>query len=216
MYSNTFYRYPTRQNQNDHRNITVDGFYLKQLIPDTFLVTMSLTSFGDTSFEAVTNTNNLYEQTIAGIMEFGIKEEDIIPDISTVTPIFKDGSDITSHQATTKFSVRLYDFETVLEALSSPGDLYFEGITFTLTNPEVHYHQALNKAVEDGIIKAKEIASTIGVSIDPIPLAVKEVTNLSQLIEKINISRSGDISTIKEGFVYIEAMVQETFKIHTM
>ncbi|WP_105614378.1 SIMPL domain-containing protein [Vallitalea okinawensis] len=215
MYSNSFYRYPVRQNQNNNRYITVDGFYIQQLIPDTFLVKVSLSSYADTTFEAVTNNNNLYDQTAKGIKEFGIKEEDIILDNTSVTPIFEDGTNITSYKATTTFTIRVYNFQTVLEALSSPGDLNFEGITFTLTNPEEHYQQVLNRATENGIRKAKEIADAIGVSIDPIPLSIKEITDLDQLIERVTSSIPGEISTLKEGFVYIEAKVQEVFKIHT-
>lgn len=216
MYPLFFYRRGSYSSNPFQREIVVEGYYAMRKTPDSIVVTTSFTTFGNTALEAESINQdrlNILEQEL---QDTGIKDEDIYIIGNTVTPIYK-GDTITSFKAATDFNIQLYSFNSLIEYVNNAyaNDLAIEEINFTLSHPETYYHEALQKAVEDGIIKANDIAKTLGVSIDPTPLVVIEVSNIKDFYEGITIQTPGEIDILKYGFIYVEAHVRQSFMILT-
>ncbi|WP_105614379.1 SIMPL domain-containing protein [Vallitalea okinawensis] len=216
MYPLLFYRRGSYSSNPYQREIIVDGYYAMRKTPDSIVITTSFSTFGNTALEAEAANQDKLNMIKEELKDTGIKDEDIYIIGNTVTPIYK-GDTITSFKATTDFNIQVYSFNTLLEYVNNAyaNDLNIEEINFTLDDPQTYYYDALQKAVEDGVIKAEDIAKTLGVSIDPTPLMVIEVSNIKDFYEGITIRTPGEIDILKYGFIFVEAQVRETFVILT-
>ncbi|MCQ6276989.1 SIMPL domain-containing protein [Bacillus sp. V3B] len=123
---------------------------------------------------------NISNQVIDALKQMGIEETSIRTTIYSVYPRYDyiEGKSI----------LRGYEVEHLLEVivkdLSNVGVVYdvaiknganrSGGIQFLVANPDVHYREALKRAIHNAREKAEDIAQTIGTTLTKVPIKIIE------------------------------------------
>ncbi|NOU98769.1 SIMPL domain-containing protein [Paenibacillus planticolens] len=85
-------------------------------------------------------------------------------------------------------------------------------IRFTLAHPEIAYKNALSLAIKDSLLKAMNIAQTLGVTLHPAPCLVQETSRSQEPIPFSAISYSTSAATpIQPGELKIVASIKAEF-----
>lgn len=63
---------------------------------------------------------------------------------------------------------------TIIDTAVANGANIVDFISFDIAEPDIYYQQALNLAVKNAILKAKNVASSLRIMYDPIPILISE------------------------------------------
>lgn len=100
----------------------------------------------------------------------------------------------------------------VIDTAVYNGANVVEFIRFTIAQPDLYYQQALNLAVNNTYKKAKSIATSMGLMINPIPILITENSMSPTPFSPMFAAREGAFTTpIEPGTQQIEAMVTVEF-----
>ncbi|GAA0182170.1 oxidative stress defense protein [Clostridium sediminicola] len=122
----------------------------------------------------------LLNKIIEGLIKIGIDEEDIETATYTITPIYDYQNNekiFRGYEVKHILEISVKDInkaDDVIDVATKNGANVINYIRFTVSNPELYYNQALEKAVLNSKEKAAVIAQTLGVEINEIPLRVTE------------------------------------------
>lgn len=122
----------------------------------------------------------LLNRVIKGLIKIGIADEDIETVTYTITPMYDYQNNekiFRGYEVKHILEISVKDInkaDDVIDVATKNGANVINYIRFTVSNPELYYNQALEKAILNAKEKANVIAETLGVEINEIPLSVTE------------------------------------------
>ncbi len=160
------------------RVITTSGRGVVETAPDMASIDIGVTHQAGTAGEALTRTSNAVGAVIARLEEMGVAARDMQTQGLSLQPVWSrqvQGSDaprrITGFVARNGLMVRVRDLEklgAILDTVVSDGANTFNGLQFSVQDPESAIQQARADAVKDAMAKAKQLADAAGVTLGPV------------------------------------------------
>lgn len=156
------------------RQITVEGQGRIDAAPDMATITLGVTSQARKAGAAMRETSQGVAAILKRLTGLGIAPNDIQTRNVSLNPIWSNrstssggGNSITGFAASNTVLVRVRDLEalgTVLDAVVADGANTFNGLQFSLQNPDPLAVRARQAAVRDAMAKATQIAQAAGIS----------------------------------------------------
>ncbi|MDQ0232032.1 SIMPL domain-containing protein [Metabacillus malikii] len=218
QYQHTPYRNPQRK--QPHTNVvTVGGEGIVIVNPDEALLRVGVTTERPNLQVAQQENADVSNRIVFALHQLGIPPQNIQTSQYVVRPQYNYVDGI---QTLRGYSVEHF-FQVLVNDLTIIGDLYrvaiesganyTEDLQFRISNPEQFEKQALKKAILHAKGKAIEIAQTIGVTLNPIPIIVTE--ELKQQIQPFQGSYqsfSAAVPPIQSGQIILHSFVTATFE----
>lgn len=219
MYPYNFYRMGERQQQTEETKITVQGNGTLEVKPDLAIIRLGTVTSGKDVEEVQKMNDATMQEVQKAIATYGIPDEDMKTIQYNIYPKYDyvdDKKTLAGYEVTHIIEVEVKDLslldDIITSAIEAGANMQL-GIEFTLQSPTDYYRVALNEAVIDGQEKAKEMATTLGISINPIPITITENTVYSS--SGVTTLRSDSMvegSSVAAGTVEVKAAVIEDFK----
>ncbi|MDM5156274.1 SIMPL domain-containing protein [Bacillus sp. DX1.1] len=160
--------------------ITVQGEGIVKVKPNVVVLTIGVRSDNKNVKQAQEENAIRSQQLLAALKQLGIADKDIETISYTITPQYEY---INEKQLLQGYRVEhLYEI-TVLN-VQKAGEVYdiavtnganvAKGLRFRVSHPNAYYQQALLQAVQHAQEKARAIASTYNLNINPVPLSLVE------------------------------------------
>lgn len=166
-------------------HLHVQGTGKVSVEPDVGYVSLGVVSRNKKSTEALDANSKAMEALYASLDKFGVKKKEIQTvdfSISEEREYYEEGkvqkTRFVGYIVSNQIRVTVCDlkqFGKVLDTLVKDGANTVHGVQFGSTKSEDALDKARVFAVKDAMKRAKQIAETLGVGVDPLPLEVKEV-----------------------------------------
>lgn len=166
-------------------HLHVQGTGKVSVEPDVGYVSLGVVSRNKKSTEALDANSKAMEALYASLDKFGVKKKEIQTvdfSISEEREYYEEGkvqkTRFVGYVVSNQIRVTVCDlkqFGKVLDTLVKDGANTVHGVQFGSTKSEDALDKARVLAVKDAMKKAKQIAETLGVGVDSLPLEVKEV-----------------------------------------
>ncbi len=155
--------------------LTVTGTGVVSGIPDLAVLTLGVTSRGDTAAEAMDATSAATADVLALLAETGVADTDMQTSDLSLSPVWSNrnsvsggGDEITGFRASNTVTVRIRDLDgmgEVLDAAIGAGANEFRELRFALQNPAPALDEARRLAVADARARAETYAEAAGVTL---------------------------------------------------
>lgn len=148
------------------------------VVPDVAVIRLGVQTTGENLTEIQQENARISQAILQAMQQFGIT--DIKTFQYTIDKIFdfENGTRIDrGFTVRNILEIRTNYIEQVgrlIDTAVNYGANVVELITFEVSNSEVFYQEALNKAVQNAYQKAKSIANSLGIKVDPIPKRITE------------------------------------------
>lgn len=193
-------------------DIIVTGSAMIDVNPDLAIIDVGVYQTDADLSVAVSEMNNKASQIIAYLQNTGISKDDIISKTYNIFQKydFINGSETFQHQASTIISFKTTNLENISDLLQNileQGANRIERISFTCSNSEKYYNEAINKALENAKSKASSLVSE--------NLTIKKITeekNFFNNIYKTNLTTDSLSDFINIGKIQISATVLVEFE----
>ncbi len=213
---------PFGLNRNNDKDYTIKvwGEGSVTAKPDQAIISLGVVTKDKNVKSAKEENAILSNKVIKGLMKIGINEKDIETATYTINPMYDylDGKKILrGYEVKHIFKITIDDIAKVSEVIdvaTESGTNVINYIRFEVSNPDVYYNQALEKAVINARKKGEVIARTLGVNINKIPLKVneKEQDKGIRYVEMSKMSVMDSSTPIQIGSVEFESRVTVVFK----
>lgn len=162
------------------------------------------------------NTQKM-NQLIDALFQEGICEQQIQTTFFQVNPVY-DYTDGTEHfrgyEVIQQITVILEDIQQtgkVIQRALQNGATNISNLQYALEDPAKHEQRAIQKAVQDAMIKARVIARQLQVHVDPTPTQlIEKMTEKSDVLLK-GFSDGPSTFSIQPGLLKIHAEIEATF-----
>lgn len=211
-----------RSDAADPARISVTGLGQVEAPPDMATITLGVTQQAEQAADAMAATS----RAVGGILErldaMGLEPRDLQTRRLSLSPVWSNRSGssgappaITGFVASNTVLVRVRALERlggILDAVIAEGANDFNGLEFSLQDPEPIRDQARARAVEDGIRKARLLAQAAGVTLGPV-LSISEQDGGRPAPMMMEMSaRAADVP-VAAGEVSMRATVSMVFAI---
>lgn len=205
--------------QEDAQNsISVSGIGEVSAAPDQASVNFSVDTVNMDAQKAVDENNSIVSSFKSELLDMGIEEKDI----KTTSYNFYKDYDYSSEKGERKFigyrlvnrfDVKVRDIDkvaAVLDKAVEEGVTGMNGVSFSASNANELYNEALKEAVENGRQKAESLSQAMGVTLKS-PVKVVESGYAVPLEERavygMGKSASMDNASISQGELTIRAFI---------
>lgn len=168
--------------RNDEHTLKVSGSETLQAAPDQATITLGVMTENEDPQQAQQANSQAIANVIASLKSAGIPEEHMKTSEYRIDPQYDyiDGKELfKNYKVQHIIQVQTTDIEKIgslLDTAVKSGANTVTSIRFSLSNPEAYYNQALSLALNNAYEKALSMAQTIGISLNPIPNQVEEVS----------------------------------------
>lgn len=167
--------------QSSKRVMNVSGQGIVKAEPDIADITIGVVTENENAQAAQKANAEIMNKVISAIKSKGIDEKDIKTDNYNISPKYKYNQNtgentIYGYTVSNNVRVRVRDINltgAVIDAASQNGANQTYNISFSLSDYEKYYNEALKKAVESAKGHAQTIADTLGVKLS-VPTSVTE------------------------------------------
>lgn len=213
----------TARAEDSPRVISVTGTGLVEAVPDMATIQLGVTQENREAGAAM----QAVSQSVAAMMErlegFGIAPRDIQTRRLTLNPVWsndpspKDNRQrITGFAASNNISVRVRDLDslgTILDAVIDAGANDFNGLQFSVQEPEGLIEQARRAAVADAIAKATQLATAAGVGLGAVQSMSEQDYGRPQPMMMMEAASRGGGVPVAAGEVTLSVSVSMVFAI---
>lgn len=203
------------------RSLTVYGNSTLSLEPNICKITLGINTESKNVTTAQQENTRIHQQVITAILGLGIPSSNIQTIDYTIYPQYDyvDNTQVfKSYKVTHLLSILVETIQltgTVIDTAVQNGANQVMSIHFDVSNRSEYYERALQGAIKDALSKARAIAETLRITIDPIPVKVMEIPSGSSIpmpLEKMSFAEVGGVSTsLEPGQLIIEAKVKAKF-----
>ncbi|MEI4829106.1 SIMPL domain-containing protein [Bacillus sp. FJAT-53711] len=200
--------------------VTVQGEGVVKAKPDVVVLTIGVRTEGTNVKQAQEENAALSTQLLASLKQLGITEQNIKTLSYTITPQYEHVNEkaiLRGYQVEHLYEIIVLNVQKageVYEAAVANGANVAKGLVFRVSDPNAYYKQALVLAVQNAQEKARTIASTYSLNINPIPISlVEESSQMPREFVAYSAVHSGAppiqsgeleiISTVRAVFTYI-------------
>ncbi|MFV0513061.1 MAG: SIMPL domain-containing protein [Jhaorihella sp.] len=163
---------------DEPRQISVSGEGQVEAAPDMATIVLGVTQDAGDAGTAMRATSQAVAQVLDRLTGFGIQPRDIQTQRLTLNPVWSNQSSsspdparITGFVASNAIVVRVRELDelgAVLDAVIDAGANDFNGLTFSVQDPDALIEKARAGAVADAIAKAGQLAAAAGVALGPV------------------------------------------------
>ena len=161
----------------------------------------------------------IMNRVIQSILSLNIPRENIQTAAYTVSPIYDyiEGKQVFSgFEVTNTISVKITDINqvgAVIDTAVKNGANRISSLQFSIENPDFYYQQALSLALQNAQLKARTIADTMQLSLNPQPIEILEESNGIPPVpyKSITLAEQSVSTPIEQGQITISATVRVTF-----
>ncbi|MEZ2717239.1 SIMPL domain-containing protein [Niallia circulans] len=203
------------------RSLTVYGNSKLSLEPNICKITLGINTESKNVTTAQQENARLHQQVITAILGLGIPSSNIQTIDYTIFPQydFAENQQVFKNYRVTHLLAILVETiqlaGTVIDTAVQNGANQVMSIHFDVSNRSEHYERALQGAIKDALSKARAIAETLRITIDPIPVKVIEIPSGSSIpmpLAKMSFAEIGGVSTnLEPGQLTIDATVEVKF-----
>lgn len=208
------------------RRISVSGEGRVEAVPDMATIVLGVTQEAREAGAAMRATSQAAAKVHERLAGFGIQPRDIQTQRLTLNPIWSNQSPsassperarITGFAASNAISVRVRDLDNlgaVLDAVIDAGANDFNGLTFSVQDPDTLIEEARANAVADAIARAGQLAAAAGVALGPVQSITEQGMGRPQpmMMMEMAASRGGDVP-VAGGEVTLTVSVAMVFAI---
>lgn len=158
--------------------ITVTGEGSVSAAPDMALITLGVTTEGETAKAALDLNNEQQAAVMASLSAAGVEGRDIQTSVLNLSPVWRNdraGTDeeprISGYQASNQVTVRVRDLAALgalLDTVVTTGANTLNSLSFSLSDPAPEMDKARRAAVADAMARAKLYAEAAGVTLGPV------------------------------------------------
>ncbi|MGG0188181.1 SIMPL domain-containing protein [Bacillus rhizoplanae] len=200
--------------------VTVQGEGVVKAKPDVVVLTIGVRTEGTNVKQAQEENAALSAKLLDSLKQLGITEQNIKTLSYTITPQYEyvnEKAMLRGYQVEHLYEIIVLNVQKageVYEAAVANGANVAKGLVFRVSEPNAYYKQALVLAVQNAQEKARTIASTYNLNVNPIPISVveesshmpREFVAYSAVHSGAPPIQSGEleiISTVRAIFTYI-------------
>ena len=163
------------------REVTVTGEGQLDLAPDQAVITLGVTHHDPEAANAMRAVSADMTEVVAQLRALGIEGRDLQTRQISLHPVWStkgsydggDGRRITGFQASNTLMLRLGDLDQlgqVLDQVLQSGANQFQGLRFSISDPEAVETELRTAAMEDAFAKASQLAQAAGMALGPVRL----------------------------------------------
>lgn len=211
---------PARATENQ-RQITVTGRGTVASVPDLATISLGVTSQAKEASVAMATTSAATAKMLQRLGDLGIEARDMQTSNLSLNPVWSDRSGsvpaapkITGFVASNSVLVRvreLSDLGRIMDAVIADGANNFNGLQFSVQDPEPLLNKARQAAVADAMARAALLTAAAGVSLGPV-LSMSEQGGGRPVMMEMSMARGNDVP-IAAGEVSVSASVTMVFVI---
>ncbi|MGM9955134.1 MAG: SIMPL domain-containing protein [Peribacillus sp.] len=173
---------PNRNYLDNPHALKVSGSETLQAAPDQAAITLGVITEDEDPQKAQQANSQSIARVIAGLKSIGISEDQLKTSEYRIDPQYDyvGGKELfKNYKVHYIIQVQTTEIEAIgiiIDTAVSNGANSISSIRFSLSTPEVYYNQALSLALKNAYEKALSMARTIGVTLNPIPTLVEEMS----------------------------------------
>ncbi|MEN0642558.1 SIMPL domain-containing protein [Alkalicoccobacillus gibsonii] len=200
------------------QTIKVQGESILSVRPDQLSITLGVKTENQTVQQAQTENADAIQAIINSLMSLGIPGEQIQTVVYQIDPQYDyvDGTQVfRAYLVTHLLEITVTDLTlagTIIDQAVANGANSISGTQFTLANASGATLQALDQAMNNAYQKAQAISRTISVSLNPLPVWVREVSvNEAGVVRPLALFDATQQTSIQPGLIDIKAVVEVLF-----
>lgn len=200
------------------REMTVTGNGEIVAQPDYAQVQIEVRTEGKNVSAAQQENAMIMNQVMGALEALTIPREDIQTTVYTISQNYDyiEGRQVfRGYEVQNGITVKITDISqagTVIDTAIQNGANQVSGIHFKIDDTDVYYRQALQLALIDAQAKAKSIANTMHLPLQPLPVEIIEEMNVSPVLYKeVQLSNQQSVTPIEPGTMTVNATVQVKF-----
>ncbi|MGE7765386.1 SIMPL domain-containing protein [Peribacillus sp. NPDC096540] len=177
---------PDRDYQHSRNHtLKVSGSGTLQAAPDQAVITLGVISEDVDPQVAQQANSQAIAKVIASLRSIGIPEEQLKTSDYRIDPQYDyiEGKELfKNYKVQHIIQAKTTDIEkigSIIDTAVRNGANSITSIRFSLSNPEAYYNQALSLALKNAYEKALSMARTLGISLNPVPNQVEELSETS-------------------------------------
>lgn len=187
------FSFPAHQHTNfitgNINYMKINGKGTVRIQPDIAELVLGVITEGKELMEAQQSNSRIMESVISSLKLIDIPEKDIKTAFYSVDPLydFIDGKQVfKGYKVTNALKIIIRDIQDsgkVIDKAVSSGANLVRGITFTVSELEIHYRTALSSALKNSLEKALDLEKTMQVRLNRIPIQIIEESSNIQFQE---------------------------------
>lgn len=215
---------PENRNNSNQRNniIKVKGEGEIAVQPDTASVNLGVVTESKELIRAQQQNTSVGNKVIDSLIALGIDRNQIQTFDYRIEPIYdyEEGKQIfRGYKITHILQVKIDNLSiigNVVDTAVQNGANYVANVQFTTRYKDAYYQQALVRALNNASSKAKTIANSLRVTLNPTPLLVIEGGDIPHPFESQSIAFAKGVSStqLQPGQLIIKASVAADFNYH--
>jgi len=202
------------------REIIVTGNGEIDVQPDYVQVQLEVRTEGKDVSQAQQENALIMNRVIESLMALNIPREDIQTTAYTISPNYDyiEGRQVfRGYEVQNAITVKITDIRqagTIIDTAIQNGANHVSAIQFKIEDTDTYYQMALNLALVNAIAKAKSMAETIHVALQPIPIEIiEESHNITPVpYRSIQLNNQELMTPIEPGRTPITASVRVKFR----
>ncbi|MEK3729007.1 SIMPL domain-containing protein [Lysinibacillus sp. FSL W8-0953] len=212
-----YYAQVNQQVPHLSRVITVTGNGQVMATPSSVQIQIEVQTQGNNVQGPQQENARIMNQVIQSLVALGIPREQIQTASYTVTPQyhFEDGKQIfNGYEVVNAITVNVSNIDNlglVIDTAIENGANRIANIQFKLDHIDAYYQQALNFALQNAQLKAKTIAETMLLPLQPLPIEIVEEQANTPILYR-SMAVSSGVTPIEQGQIAIDATVRVKFQ----
>ncbi|MEA0552529.1 SIMPL domain-containing protein [Lysinibacillus irui] len=212
-----YYAQVNQQATHTSRVMTVTGNGQVKATPTSAQLQIEVQTQGDNVQVPQQENAIIMNQVIQSLVALGIPREQIQTTSYTITPLyqFEDGKQIFNGyeviNAVTVNVTNIDDLGLIIDTAIEHGANRIANIQFNIDHTDAYYQQALRVALQNALLKAKTIAETMHLPLQPLPIEIVEEQVNTPILYRSMVDASGN-TPITQGQVAIQATVRVTYQ----
>ncbi|MGE7942109.1 SIMPL domain-containing protein [Lysinibacillus xylanilyticus] len=201
------------------RVIDVTGNGKVMATPSYVQLQIEVQTRGKNVQEAQQENAIIMNRVIQAFLALQIPRENIQTAVYTISPLYdyEDGKQIfKGYEVTNGITVKVTDMNqigVIIDTAVENGANRISSIQFNIDNADAYYQQALSLALHNAQMKAKTIAETMHLPLQPQPIEIVEELERAPVLYRSMAMADSKISTpIEQGQIAINATVRVKFQ----
>ncbi|MEK4701735.1 SIMPL domain-containing protein [Solibacillus sp. FSL R7-0668] len=201
------------------REIIVTGNGAIDAQPDYAQVLIEVRTEGKDVSQAQQENAIIMNRVIGSLVALNIPREAIQTTVYTISPNYDyiEGRQVfRGFEVQNAITVQIADISragTVIDTAIQNGANHVSSIQFKIEDSDAYYQRALQMALINAIEKAKTMAETMRIALDPIPIEmIEESQHNAPIPYSAQLSNREMMTPIAQGTMAIQASVRVTFR----
>lgn len=205
------------------RIITTTGVGIVEAVPDMATISLGVTHEAKEAGTAIQATSDAVRSILERLETAGVAPRDVQTNNLSLQPLWVRPNNnsntpprITGFVARNSLSIRVRDLDSlggVLDQVVQDGANTFNGLQFSMANPDPLMAGARTMAVQDAIARATQLADAAGISLGPIQSISEAGSQPQPMMMEMASARMASDVPVSAGEVSLSAQVTVVFAI---